>query len=278
MAYTGLADSYWISSLWWNLPPHKTYPQAREAVKKAIAIDDTFGEAHASLGIIHMYYDWDLEAAEREFRRALELAPSSSYTRAYYSLYLSLKGRDDEAIAQARRARELDPLSTLTSLILGAAFWSRARRYDEAIEEFKKWVLIEPKDGLAHFHLGIVYQEKLMIKEAISEIEKGVELSGDVPMAVAWASMIHFRFGSRERAQHFLDSLKERARREYIPPTCFVYIHLARGETDEAFEWAKKASEERDGFFIWLRVRPVDSMQLPREPRIDELLDRLGLP
>lgn len=117
-----------------------------------------------------------------------------------------------------------------------------------------------------------------MIEEAIAEIEKGVELSGGVAIGVTNAIMTHFRFGSRDVAERLFDDLKERARHEYIPPICFVYVHLVRGETDQAFEWARKAYEERDGFLVWLRVTPFDSLHLPSEPRIDELMDRLGLP
>ncbi len=277
VAFAGLADAYWWGSFFGDLRPRQTYPKAREAAKKAIEIDDTLGEAHASLASIHTFYDWDWEAAEREFKRALELAPGSSYTRVYYSLYLNLKRRHDEAVAQAKKAQELDPLSSFSNTHLGHRLW-QARRYDEAIEEFEKWLVIEPNDGFAHLHLGVLYQEKGMIEEAIAEIEKGVELSGGVAIGVKNAIMTHFRFGSRDVAERLFDDLKERARHEYIPPICFVYVHLVRGETDQAFEWARKAYEERDGFLVWLRVTPFDSLHLPSEPRIDELMDRLGLP
>jgi tetratricopeptide (TPR) repeat protein len=277
VAYAGLADSYWWSSFWGDLPPHQAYPKAREAAKKAIEIDDNLGEAHASLASIHTYYDWDWEAAEREFKRALELAPSSPYIRVYYSLYLNLKRRHDEAVAEARKAQELDPLSSFSNNYLGHRLWE-ARRYDEAIEEFKKWLVIEPNDWFAHLHLGVLYQEKMMIKEAIAEIDKGVELSGGVALAVANAVMTHHRFGDKEVAERLLDSLKERVRHEYIPPMCFAYIYLARGDTDQAFEWVRKAYEERDSFLAWCRVSPMDSLDFPSDPRINELLDRLGLP
>jgi serine/threonine-protein kinase len=277
LAYTGLADSYMWSSFWGNLPPRQTYPKAREAVKKAIEIDDTLGEAHASLASIHTHYDWDWEAAEREFKRALELTPGSSYTRVYYSLYLNLKRRYDEAIIQARKAQELDPLSSFSNTHLGHRLW-QARRYDEAIEEFQKWLVIEPNDWFAHLHLGMLHQEKGMIKEAIAEIDKSVELSGGVALNVTNAIITHYRFGSREISERLFDGLKERARDEYVQPMCFVYIHLVRAEMDQAFEWVKKAHEERDSFLPWLRVSPIDSWDLPSKPRIDELLDRLGLP
>ena len=129
VAFAGLADAYWHSSFFGDLPPRQTYPKAREAAKNAIEVAATLGEGHASLASIYTFYDWDFEAAEREFKRALELAPGSSYPRVYYSFYLNLKRRHDEAVAQARKAQELDPLSSFSNTHLGHRLW-QARRYD----------------------------------------------------------------------------------------------------------------------------------------------------
>ena len=277
VAFAGLADSYWWSSIWGNLPPHQTFPKAREAAKRAIEIDDSLGEAHASLASIHTFYDWDWEAAEREFKRALELAPGSAYIYVYYSIFLNNRRRHDEAVIQVKKAQELDPVSGFCNTNLGHRLW-QARRYDEAIEEFQKWLVIEPNDWFAHHHLCHLYLEKSMIKEAIVEIDKSLELSGGVPMNVANAAMTHYRFGDKEVADRLFDSLKKRASHEYIQPNCFILIYLARGEADQAFEWVKKAYEERDSFLPWLRVTPLDCMHFPSDPRINELLDRLGLP
>jgi len=277
LAYAALADGHWLSSFWGSLPPHRTYPKAREAAEKAIEMDDTLGQAHASLACVHTFYDWDWESAEREFERAIQLASDSPNTRIYYSLYLNLRRRHDEAIIEARRGRELDPLSGFCNTHFAHRLW-QARRLDEAIEEFKKWLLVEPNDWFAHHHLSSLYLEKSMIKEGIEEIDKSVELSGGVPLNVANAAMTHYRFGNREVADRLFADLKQRAGNEYVQPMCFVYIHLARGETDRAFEWLKKAHEERDSFLPWHRVSPMDFMKFPSDPRVDELLDRLGLP
>jgi TolB-like protein/tRNA A-37 threonylcarbamoyl transferase component Bud32/Tfp pilus assembly protein PilF len=277
LAYAGMADSYWWSSFWGNLPPRHTYPRAREAATRAIEIDDTLGEAHASLAAVHTFYDWDWEAAEREFKRAIELSPDSSYTRVYYSFYLNLMRRYEEAVIQARKARELDPLSGICNTSLAHRLW-QARRYDEAIAEFQNWLVIEPNDWFARHHLAEVYLAKSMFKEAIAEADRSLELSGGVPLNVASATMAHYQFGDREVAGRLFDSLKKRADSEYIQPMCFVNIHLARGEVDQAFEWIKKSIKERDSFLPWHRVTPLDCMHFPSDPRVDELLDRLGLP
>jgi TolB-like protein/Tfp pilus assembly protein PilF len=277
VAYAGLADAYWWSSFWGNLPPRQTFPKAREAVEKAIALDDNLGGAHASLASILTIYDWDWENAEQEFKRALELTPGSSYIYVYYAIYLNLRRRHDEAVIQVGKARELDPVSRLCNTHLAHQLW-QARRYDEAIEEFQKWLVIEPNDWFAHHHLCQLYLEKSMIKEAIAAIDKSLELSGGVPVNIVNAAMTHYRFGDKEVAERLFDSLKKRARHEYIQPICFILMHLVREEMDQAFEWVKKAHEEHDSFLPWFRVTPLDYMHFPRDPRIDELLDRLGLP
>jgi tetratricopeptide (TPR) repeat protein len=153
-----------------------------------------------------------------------------------------------------------------------------ARRYDEAIEEFQKRLVIEPNDWFARHHLSEVYLEKSRIKEALTEIDKSVELSGGVPMNLASAAMTHYRFGDKKVADDLFEKLKARAGQEYIQPIAFAFIHWVREEMDQAFEWVKKAYEERDSFLPWIRVTPTDAWQIPRDPRIDELLDKWGLP
>ncbi|NOR14065.1 MAG: protein kinase [Candidatus Aminicenantes bacterium] len=277
VAYAGLADAYWWSSFWGNLPPRQTFPKAREAVKKAIEIDDTLGDAHASLASILAIYDWDWGNAEQEFKRAIELAPGSSYIRVYYSIFLTLRKRFDEAVIQSKKAQSLDPISGPCSIQVGHVLY-HARRYDEAIEEFQKRLVIEPNDWFARHHLSEVYLEKSRIKEALTEIDKSVELSGGVPMNLASAAMTHYRFGDKKVADDLFEKLKARAGQEYIQPIAFAFIHWVREEMDQAFEWVKKAYEERDSFLPWIRVTPTDAWQIPRDPRIDELLDKWGLP
>ena len=276
-AYAGLADAYWWSSFWGNLPPRQTFPKAREAVQKAIEIDDTLGDAHASLASILAIYDWDWENAEQEFKRAIDLAPGSAYIYVYYSIFLTLRKRFDEAVIQSKKAQSLDPVSGLCSIHVGHVLY-HARRYDEAIEEFQKRLVIEPNDWFARHHLSEVYLEKSRIKEALAEIDKSVELSGGVPMNLASAAMTHYRFGDKEVADSLFEKLKSRAEQEYIQPIAFAFIHWVREEMDQAFEWVKKAYEERDNFLPWIRVTPTDSWQIPKDPRIDELLDQWGLP
>lgn len=277
MAFVGLADSYWWSSFWGNSPPRQTFPKAREAVQKAIELDDTLGEAHASLASILTNYDWDWENAEQEFKRAIELAPGSAHIYVYYSIYLTLRRRFDEAVIQSKKAQALDPVSGLCSIHVGHVLY-HARRYEEAVEEFHKRLVIEPNDWFARHHLGEVYLEQGRIKESLAEIDRSVELSGGVPLNLASASMTHYRFGDKEIADKLFEKLKARAEQEYIQPMAIAFVYWVREEMDQVFEWVLKAYEERDNFLPWIRVTPMDSWQLPSDPRIDEMLDRLGLP
>jgi TolB-like protein/Tfp pilus assembly protein PilF len=277
VAYAGLADAYWWSSFWGNLPPRQTFPKAREAAHKALEINESMGDAHASLASILANYDWDWENAEQEFKRAIELTPGSAYTRVYYSIFLVLRKRYDEAVIQSKKAQSLDPVSGLCSIHVGHVLY-HARRYDEAIEEFQKRLEIEPNDWFARHHLSEVYLETARIKEAIEEIDKSVELSGGVPLNLASAAMTHYRFGDKEVADGLFEKLKARAGQEYIQPIAFALIHWARDEIDAAFEWVIKAHEERDSFLPWIRLTPMDSWKLRKNPKIDELMDRWGLP
>jgi len=123
-----------------------------------------------------------------------------------------------------------------------------------------------------------VYLEQGRIKESLAEIDRSVELSGGVPLNLASASMTHYRFGDKEIADKLFEKLKARAEQEYIQPMAIAFVYWVREEMDQVFEWVLKAYEERDNFLPWIRVTPMDSWQLPSDPRIDEMLDRLGLP
>ena len=117
-----------------------------------------------------------------------------------------------------------------------------------------------------------------MFKKTLASIDRAVELSDGVPLDISNAAMYHYGFGNKEVADRHFENLKKRATDEYIAPVCFVYIYLALGDADHVFEWIKKAAEERDSFLPWLRVTPMDYWQFEFDPRIHELLDRLGLP
>ncbi|HKT21995.1 MAG TPA: hypothetical protein VJR06_05220, partial [Nitrososphaerales archaeon] len=182
-AYTGLADSYATLALLELAPPNQTYPKAKEAVGKALGLDPHLAEAHTSLGLIRFMYDWDWRGSEEEFREAIRLNPSYALGHQYYADFLKAMGRFEEALAEVGKAKELDPLNLAINTGVGHVLYL-SRDYDRAIEQYKKTVDLDPSFPLTHIWFGRPYLEKRMYKEAISELETAVKLSGDGTLAL----------------------------------------------------------------------------------------------
>ena len=214
LAYTGIAECYTFLGFtpYATMKPSEAYPRAKAAVKKALAIDSSLAEAHASLGLCQVEYDWDWAGAEKSFRKSLELNPNNVVTYYGYSLLLSVTGRFDESIVVGRRAIEMDPLSynALGNLALMSYL---ARRHDEAISAAKKALEIEPNYHSAYVYLSMSYQAKGQLKEAIDHMEHAISL---VPNNVFWMSMKAWLYGVAGResdARQILVELSERATR-----------------------------------------------------------------
>ncbi len=241
---------------------------------KAVRIDDTVAEAHASLGLIMAQYDFDWTGAEREFKRALELNPNYANAHQWYgSSYLSALGRHTEAITETQRAQELDPLSVMVNTARERCFYY-ARRYDEAIEQYRKTLEIDPNFWIAHLFLAKVYGQKGMYEESIAELRQieGVTLEPRAVLAYTYAIS-----GRRRQATRVLTELFELSRRQYVPQHHIAVIYAGLGDKNQALAWLEKAYEERDAWLVWLKVEPmVDSLR--SEPRFQDLLRRVGLP
>jgi serine/threonine-protein kinase len=276
LAYDGLGRVNISRSYWGNLPPDQAYPNARTFTKKALEIDFDLAEAHASLGFISVFYDWNWTIAEQEFNLARNLNPNSANSRIFYSFFLTITGRHEEAILEARRAQELDPLSSFISTHLGTAL-IYAGRCDEAIGELRMALSMNPNYFLAYLHLGMAYRAKSMIEEAIAEFEKALELSIRDPWATTNLATIYYQAGKEKQADKLINSLKERSRNEYIPPMCFYLFHLVRSDLDQAFPWLERAFQERDSFLLWGIVSSEESYKLPPDPRFQVLITKIGL-
>lgn len=282
LAYVGLADSYLLSEL---LPARERYPKAKAAAQKALEIDETLGEAHASLAAIKNWYDWDWPGAEIEFRRAVELNPNYPTAHHWYGEFLANLGRFDESIAEYQKALEIDPLSLAISSDLGMVYY-QARQYDRAVEHLKKTIEMDPNYVRTHFYLAQVYEEKGMFEEALAEWEKGNLLEGDSPSELAQgreAIRNAFRLsGARGYWRMRLEIVKEEARRSkhvYFAgnATNMAQLHARVGERDRAFEWFEKVYEEREPSLLWLKVAP-DCDNLRSDPRFTDLLRRVNFP
>jgi Serine/threonine protein kinase len=277
LAYAGMADAYNRLSGFNVISPREGFPRARVAALKALELDDKLAEAHATLAVVKLLYDWDWTGAEGEFKRALEINPSYSDGHQSYGNYLSqVMGRYDEALTEMRRAQELDPLSVEKSVGIGDVFFYQ-RRYDQALEQYQKVLEMDPNSGFTHWALGNVYLQKKSYEEAIAEYQKAIPLSGDSPDEPASLACAYALSGKRQAAQLILDDLNNRSKRRYISPAVIAFIYAALGEKDEAFRLLENAFEGRDFILVLLNEAPqFDGLR--SDARFADLVRRVGLP
>ncbi|MDQ3749340.1 MAG: tetratricopeptide repeat protein, partial [Acidobacteriota bacterium] len=275
LAYAGLADSYNMLSGWNALPPKEGFPKARVAATKALELDDELAEAHTALGTVKHFYDWDWQGAEREFRRAIEINPGYADAHQMYSYYLSAMGRFDEALAEMRRAQELDPLSLVKIAGIGEILYFQ-HQSDRAIEQYQKVLEMDPNSGFAHWAIGNVYVNRGMYQEALTEYQKAIPLSGDSPDEPAALGYAYALSGKRQEALQIVDDLKRQSKRSYISPTLIAIVYAGLGEKEQAIEWLDKAYNGQDSNLVYLKVDPMfDSLR--SDPRFADLLRRVGL-
>jgi TolB-like protein/cytochrome c-type biogenesis protein CcmH/NrfG len=276
LAYAGLSDSYSTLQGYGLLPPKEAMPRAEEAAKRALETDETLGEAHAALAKVRFWYSWDASGAEREYTRALQLDPSLAVTHFSYAEYLSWRGRFPESIAEIRRAQELDPLSLIINAGVGFAFY-QARRYDQATDQLVKTVEMDTNFYPAHAFLARVHTKTGRSKEAITEFQTAIKLSGGNARLVAELGYAYAVSQDRARARGVLSDLKNLSKEKYVPPYSIAIIYAGLGERDQAFQWLEKSYEERSGRMVELGVDPMlDSLR--SDPRFQDLLRRVGLP
>jgi TolB-like protein/Tfp pilus assembly protein PilF len=270
-AYAGVADAYTELSFF-SFSSRDAGPKAREAANKALQLDDSLGEAHNSVALIKMYFDWDYDGAEAEFKRAITLNPGS-YIRMWYGFYLGLMARFDESLRELQRARELDPLSAPNNNAIGIVYlWSR--QTDRAIEKFQEVLDLYPNYVIAHTFLAEAYAQKGDLSSAVLTIEK-IQPEAMDPQALSIMGYIYARSGDRDRAQKILNEFAERSSHEYVPALNFAQIHAGLGDQEQALAWLDKAYDERA---IWIPFLKVDLKfdSLRSEPRFKELLRKVG--
>jgi Tfp pilus assembly protein PilF len=277
LAYAGIAECYiTLGSPGEDMPPKETLPQAKAAATKALAIDDSLGEAHAALAHVIELYDWDWQGAEKEYRRALELNPNDAMARFWFGEYLQVMGRNEEGFEQVRQAMALDPLNTHLANDLGYHLYT-ARQYDQAIRTLQRTLELEPDDGGAHLGLGWVYGEKKMYREAIAELEKVVNLWDRNEVAVASLGKVLGYSGRKQEARRLLEELKERSKHHYVSPYLIALVQTGLGERDQAIASLEQGYTNRDEWMMFLKADPRWD-DLRSDPRFKELLRRIGLP
>lgn len=277
LAFSGLADAYgFLASSTGGWTPQDAYPKAKAAAERALAIDETLGEAHASLGFFHLLYDWNFPAAERQFKRAIELSPNYPNAHDGYGFYLKAMGRHAEAIAECGQMQKLDPLSPFAHVSLGWAHYF-ARDYDRAIAECQNALEMEQNSTFAYRILGFAYLQKGRINKALAALKKAVRFSSGGLAFEAHLGYVYAIAGKRAEALKVMSDFEKIARERYVSSYYFAVIYLGLGETDKAFEWLEKAFDERSGFMPFLNVEPMlDSIRA--DARFTDLRRRMGLP
>lgn len=275
LAYAGLADTYRSFALTSDLPASDTMPKAKAAALHAIEIDDSLAEAHAALGFVIFFYDWDWQAAEREYLRGLELNPNSSDTHQAYAVLLSSQGRHSEAIQEIAIARKLDPISQVSGAFEGFIL-TKAGRIDEARSTLTRSTETEPNFWLNHLFLSSADIEANMFDQAVVEARKAKELSMASTQSTAYVAFALAKSGKREEARSILNEMLNLSSERYVPAHNIALIYCALGENSKALDYLEKAYLERDARMVFLRVEPQWN-NLRSEVRFKELIKKLAL-
>jgi len=277
LGYLGLADTYVVIPQYGSMPPKETMPKARAAATRALELDESLGEAHATLGLIAEDFDWDWPAAEREFQRALALSPNYATAHHWYALYLMHTGRYDEAVKEMLKAQELDPLSLIIGSVVGMAHWC-AGDLEEAERAVRKTLEFGPDYPMAHANLAIALFLQGRPAEAIVEIGEAARLSNNAPNHASFLAYMSAKGGQPEEARRILNEFTARSKETYVAPTLFARAYAGLSDNDRAFEWLEKAYEERDAWLLNVLIEPHLVADLRGDPRFADLLRRVGLP
>jgi serine/threonine protein kinase/Tfp pilus assembly protein PilF len=276
LAYSGLAFNY-VNQDDWFMSPNEAGPKTKDAAKRALAIDESDAGAHLSMAIVTHWYDWNWVAAEKEFKRAIELSPNNSDAHTYYSWFLQPMERYDQAIAESKLAQRADPQSGFAAFSVGAAFVF-ARQWDPAIEQLHRAIEIDPNFWFSHCFLGRAYEQKGKLPEAIVEFQRAVELEKD--NAETWSGMGHAYAlsGNRAEAQKILDHLKEVSAHSWVAPYNSAVIYAGLGDKDQAFALLDQAYKDRSYYLATYLATDARMDSLRSDPRFGELHRRVGLP
>lgn len=276
LAYAGLADCYDLLSYYSVLAPKDSYPKAKAAALKALELDDSLAEAHTSLALAHMAFDFDWAAAEKSFKRAIELNPNYATAHQWYAEFLVAMGRSEEAEFEIKRAQELDPLSNINNAAVGFIYYF-SRRYDQSVDHLQKLLVLEPDFWPARWFLGWVYEQKGMHREAIAEFEKAVALSDNSTGMAMELGRAYAIAGKKNEAYKVISEVTERAKSGYVSPYGMAMVYIGLGDKDQAFSWLQKAYDEHTWELIYFKVDPkLDPIR--SDARFTDLLRKLNLP
>jgi tetratricopeptide (TPR) repeat protein len=275
LAYAGLADCYIVMPWFASVQPQEAYPQARSAAMKALEIDNTLAEAHASLGYVQ-HLGWDWTGAESEFKKALDLNPSYAVAHQWYAEHLAAMGRFDEAIPEAIHAQELDPYSLIINRDLGASLF-RARRYDEAIRQLQETLELDPGFAPARTFLAMAYTQLGDHQRALTEYQAAVRLSGAPLGALERLGRGYAVAGQRKEAENTLSQLQRLSQTKYVSGVSIAAIYAGLGNKERALAWLETAFKAHDPGLVGLKQDPsLDPFRF--DPRFQEIVRKMNFP
>src|SRR6185369_4549991 len=261
-----------------SLLPNENWPKAEAALTRSLALDDSNAESYNVLAGIQLYYHRDWMAAERSFRKGIELNANSGQLHNHYARCLLLFGRNDEAIAEMRRAIEIEPFSILYSNNLGRLYFS-IRQYDNARDQFRKTLELEPNSRAAHDWLGNVYEMKSMQNNAIAEWSRALLLGEEGEMAAGLGRVYAasgFEAARTSLWRRRIERLNEQEKRQYVAAIEYVNAYARSGDKEQALAWLEKALQERNRSAFEVKGNPLYD-NLSNDPRFQEMLKRTGL-
>ena len=277
LAHVGLADCYNALGVVQigALPPQEARRLAQQSATNALALDSTLAEAHTALGYVK-HYNWNWTEAEQDFKRAIDLNPNYANAHNFYASFLMSRGRIDESIASSTRARELDPFSLSISAQRGFLL-ENARRYDEAIEQLRGVIAMDPNHYQAHWFLGHTYAANKQFDQAVAASQKAVDLSERAPGALGMLGLAYGLGGRKDEANKILNELLALTKRRYVTPAALVNVYIGLDNKEQAFVWLEKAFQERSNYLAYLKTFPILD-PLRSDPRFADLVKRVGLP
>jgi tetratricopeptide (TPR) repeat protein len=272
-AYAGLADSFALLGISDVLNPRDAYLKAKAAASKAIELDNSLGEAHTSLAFCLGDFEWNWDAAEKEYHRAIALNPGYATAHQWYAMQLRSLGRFDEALAEIRKAENLDPLSLIISADVADVLFA-AHRYDESVQQSRKAIDLDTDFAVAHYELGQALAQQRMFSSAIEELEKANRLSGGDAICTADLAYAYAASGNPAEARKLLDELRKQSNKRFSYPADEALIYASLNDNEQALTLLEGAY---NGHFDAQVLRSPAFDSLRSQPRFQKLLRRMGI-
>ena len=272
-AYVGVSQAYFTLGDWGCWPPEEAFSKSKAAALRALELDERLGAAHAWLGTLAYFHEWDWDNADREYKQAIDLDPNYAHAHLSYAVFLVSMGKQEQGLAEMRKALELDPVAELTNMVSVHILYL-ARKYDNAIKQAKNAIQFYPDSGATYYWLGAVYESKGMYEQAIEAYLKSKSLNGAKPQELDAFRNAYRKSGIRGYWQHVLDTLYESDKLKSECLRSGVYAHL--GDKERAIEYLNQAFQHRCNDLRSLKVDGVYD-NLREDPRFQDLIARLRL-